>query len=211
MNITLFEKTDRIGGRTLTIHPYNDPAQRLELGASIFVEANRILNDAAAEFGLPTRAPDTESSPVLGIWDGDRFVFTLDLSEPSWRNNLKIVWRYGVTAPLRAQRLMAATRAKFLQIYDAPYFPFSSLTRIAKDLGLVATTGVTGEQFLGANKVSASLSKDCSSLTRQVDALFAREVVQAATRVNYASNIDSLHGLDAMVRRRDITFQHHLC
>ncbi|KAK3306008.1 uncharacterized protein B0T15DRAFT_485483 [Chaetomium strumarium] len=184
VNITLFEKTDRIGGRTLTINPFDDPAQRVELGASIFVQANQILYGSLAEFGLTTREPDADADPIMGIWDGDRFVFTIDQAKPDWWNTLKVVLRYGYTAPQRTQQLAAATIAKFLRIYDAPIFPFRSLTEAAQDLGLVEATGVTGEQFLNANSISP---------------LYAHDIIQASTRVNYASNLALIHGLDTMV------------
>lgn len=163
VNITLFEKTDRIGGRTRTINPFDDPAQRVEQGASIFVQANNILYNAMTEFELPPRVQDADADPVMGIWDGDRFAFTLDQSAPSWYNTLKVIWHYGVTAPQRAQQLTATTIAKFLRLYEAPFFPFPSLTQRAQELELVEATGVTGEQFLKSNNVSSSENQDPSA------------------------------------------------
>lgn len=154
VNITLFEKTDRIGGRTLTINAFNDPAQRVEQGASIFVPSNQILFTAMSQFGLSPSAVDPTADPVLGIWDGDCFVFTLDQSAPSWWNTLKVTLKYGLTAPQRTQDLTIATISNFLRIYNAPFFPFKSLTQRAQEMGLSAITGVTGEQFLSANNVS---------------------------------------------------------
>ena len=154
MNITLFEKTDRIGGRTLTINAFNDQAQRVEQGASIFVPSNLILSTAMSQFGLSPSAVDPTADPVLGIWDGDCFVFTLDQSAPSWWNTLKVTLKYGLTAPQRTQDLTIATISNFLRIYNAPFFPFKSLTQRAQEMGLSAITGVTGEQFLNANNVS---------------------------------------------------------
>lgn len=34
----------------------------------------------------------------------------------------------------------------------------------------------------------------------QIDARFAHDLIQAATRVNYASNLEKIHGLETMVR-----------
>jgi prenylcysteine oxidase/farnesylcysteine lyase len=154
VNITVFEKTNHIGGRTLTINPFNDPAQPFEQGASIFVAANQIMANAIAEFNLSTRMPESDADPVLGIWDGDCFVFTLDQSAPSWWNALKVVMKYGLTAPQRAQQLTAATISKFLRLYGPEFFPFESLTQRVQELDLLGTTGVTGEQLLAANNVS---------------------------------------------------------
>lgn len=158
-NITVFEKTDRIGGRTRTINPFEDPAQRVEQGASIFVQVNQIMYNAMTEFGLSPRTPDPDADPVMGIWDGDCFVFTIDQSAPTWWNTLKVALKYGLTAPQRAQTLTAATISKFIRIYNAPYFPFQSLTQRAQELDLTAATGVTGEQFLSQNNVSSRTAR----------------------------------------------------
>jgi prenylcysteine oxidase/farnesylcysteine lyase len=159
VNITLFEKTNHIGGRTLTINPFNDPAQPFEQGASIFVAANQIMVNAMAEFNLTPRMPEADADPVMGIWDGDCFVFTLDQSAPSWWNALKVVLKYGLTAPQRAQQLTAATISKFLRLYEPEFFPFESLTQRTQELDLLGATGVTGEQFLAANNVSLLTDK----------------------------------------------------
>ncbi|KAL2163249.1 hypothetical protein VTH06DRAFT_5305 [Thermothelomyces fergusii] len=184
VNITVFEKTDRIGGRTLTINPFNDPTQRFEQGASIFVKINHILYNAMTEFGLSPSFRDADVDSVLGIWDGDRFVFTIDENAPSWWNILKIIRKYGISAPRKVQQLTATTIAKFLQLYQPQFFPFESLTQRAEELGLLKVTGVTGEQYLQVN---------------DVDARYAGDLVQASTRVNYASNLAQIHGLDTLV------------
>lgn len=79
---------------------------------------------------------------------------------------------------------MQRTVATFLKLYEEPYFPFRSLSTRAYELDLAKVTGVTGQQFLTDNGISAE---------------FAEDIVQAATRVNYASNLDGIHGLDTMV------------
>ncbi len=50
----------------------------MELGASIFVEVNKILKNATEEFGLQTQSRSSiEDEPeMLGIWNGEKFVFT---------------------------------------------------------------------------------------------------------------------------------------
>ncbi|AEO59708.1 hypothetical protein MYCTH_2308190 [Thermothelomyces thermophilus ATCC 42464] len=184
VNVTVFEKTDRIGGRTLTTNPFNDPTQRFEQGASIFVKVNHILYNAMTEFGLSPSYRDADVDSVMGIWDGDRFVFTIDQNAPSWWKILKVIRKYGISGPRKVQHLTATTVAKFLRLYEPQFFPFESLTQRAEDLGLLEVTGVTGEQYLEAN---------------DVDARYARGLVQASTRVNYASNLAQIHGLDTMV------------
>ncbi|KJR83478.1 prenylcysteine oxidase [Sporothrix schenckii 1099-18] len=189
VNITLFEKTDRIGGRALVAHAFDDPNQPVELGASIFVEVDAILQGAAADFSLP-RIPagggnddDGSDSGMLGIWDGDRLVYTQDDRAYGWWNLVRLVWTYG-TAPYRADKLMQATVRQFLALYEPPYFPFRSLTTRAYELELAYVTSQTGDQFLRANGVSD---------------LYAHDIVQASTRASYASNLARLHGLETMM------------
>lgn len=155
VNITIFEKTDRIGGRTLTINPYDDPSQRLELGASIFIEKNFILNKSVEEFGLQTKDPDVGFvDDNLGFWDGEKFVFEIDMSRNWLVNMARVIWKYGFSAPKKTQGLVAKTVERFLHLYEEPYFPFKSLTQRAYDLELTPATGATGEEFLKANGVS---------------------------------------------------------
>ncbi|GKT55810.1 prenylcysteine oxidase [Colletotrichum tofieldiae] len=183
VNITVFEKTDRIGGRTLTVDAYNNPLEPVELGASIFIEANHILYNASLNFGLPLKAPESGSDGFLGIWDGEKFVFTQDDNSWEWWNLAKLFWKYG-TAPYKAQKLVQSTVATFLQLYEKPHFPFRSLTQRVFELDLLKATSVTGEQFLANNEIGE---------------LFAHDIIQAATRVNYASNLKHIHGLETMV------------
>ncbi|KAI1259732.1 prenylcysteine oxidase [Xylariaceae sp. FL1019] len=183
INVTIFEKTGRIGGRTLTVNVYDDPILPIELGASIFVDVNYILSNATREFGLLTVDPGADEDGLLGIWDGSSFVYTQDSRSWNWVNLAKLFWKYG-TAPYHTKKLVQNTVATFLQLYDEPFFPFRSLSTRAFQLGLVKITGLTGQQFLAKNKL---------------DGAFARDIVQAGTRVNYASNLEYIHGLGAMV------------
>jgi prenylcysteine oxidase/farnesylcysteine lyase len=68
--MTVFERASYIGGRSITVNAYNDPSKPVELGASIFVEVNKILKDAAVEFGLQVKdRSDGEEPELLGIWE----------------------------------------------------------------------------------------------------------------------------------------------
>ncbi|KAK4693709.1 prenylcysteine oxidase / farnesylcysteine lyase, partial [Lecanoromycetidae sp. Uapishka_2] len=69
-------------------------------------------------------------------------------------------------------------------MYDKPVFPFKDLSQTAYDLGLTEITSSTGEQFLDQKGIGPPFSTD---------------IIQASTRVNYAQNLDKIHGLEAMV------------
>ncbi|KAJ9647360.1 hypothetical protein H2199_002349 [Coniosporium tulheliwenetii] len=175
VNITVYERNPYIGGRSTTVNVYDDPNEPVELGASIFVKINKILVDAAESFNLSTNSirnarPRSENSDAL---DGSN----------SWWDIAKLLWKYGL-APIRTNNLMKRTVGKFLQMYEAPHFPWPSLSQVAFDLGLTAVTAATGKQYLKENNI---------------DSRFAEEIVQASTRVNYAQNLPLIHGLETMV------------
>ncbi|KAL8966106.1 MAG: hypothetical protein Q9197_006175, partial [Variospora fuerteventurae] len=187
INLTIYERNNYIGGRTTTVNAYDDPNYPVELGGSIFVEANRNLVNAARAFNLPIsgmRASPTPDPPdVLGIWDGERFVFTQSDASNQYWNIAKLLWEYGYS-PIRTQSLMKKTVGSFLKMYNPPYFPFTSLSKTASDLDLLSATAVTGERYLQTNGISSH---------------FAHDIIQASTRVNYAQNLDQIHGLESMV------------
>ena len=186
-NITVYERSDYVGGRSTTVNVYGNPAEPVELGASIFVEVNKNLVSAAKELGLFTEdagaARPKEACEELGVWDGQSFVFVQSNDGHYWWNMAKLIWRYGI-APLRTQRLMKQTVGKFLKMYEAPYFPFRSLSQTAYDLGLTAITAAPGNKFLMENQISGP---------------FATDIIQASTRVNYGQNLGSIHGMETMV------------
>ena len=185
-NITVFERSSYIGGRTTTVHAWGDPYTSVELGGSIFVEVNHILVNASKEFNLSSSSFDRaapENAPELGIWTGHEFVVKMENSLDGWWEKAKLLWRYGL-APIKTNSLMKSTVAKFLQMYEEPLFPWTSLNDAVESIGLKETVALTGEQFLQKNGIGAK---------------FAWEIIQAATRVNYASNIGLIHGLETMV------------
>jgi prenylcysteine oxidase/farnesylcysteine lyase len=156
VNITVFEKTDRIGGRTLTIRPFDvsDASHHVELGASIFITLNAILYNATRDFGLETTTREADGvDGILAFWDGDKIRFDIDSSHSEWRTKARLVWRYGYYALKNSQALMHKTVAKFLNLYEPPYFPFKSLTQRTYELELLEETSSTGEEFLRKNKV----------------------------------------------------------
>lgn len=184
-NITVFERNDYIGGRTTTVNVWDQHTFPVELGGSIFVEVNQIMVEAMKRFGLSPASQklvETAGMPELGVWNGQEFVL-VTRQEDGWWDKAKLLWKYG-TAPLWTNRLMKSSVGKFLSMYDEPVFPWKSLSKVVEDVGLLEATGVTGEQYLKANGVGE---------------LFGREIIQASTRVNYASNLAYIHGLETMV------------
>ncbi|KAE9988249.1 hypothetical protein EG327_003423 [Venturia inaequalis] len=195
LDITVYERNPYIGGRSTTVHAYNNTTfaknTPVELGASIFVKINHILYNTSDVFNLTKIQlgqaggddEEPESGPVLGVFDGDIFVFQQEAGTSWWKELAKLWWRYGL-APLKARNLMKEVTGGFQKMYQAPHFPFASLTDTLYNLGLLEVTNMTGAQFLKE---------------RGVGELFSREIIQASTRVNYAQNLGLIHGVEAMV------------
>ncbi|KAJ4348246.1 uncharacterized protein N0V89_009618 [Didymosphaeria variabile] len=183
LRIDVFERDSHIGGRSTIIHPWSDPEQAVELGASIFVDVNHILVNATRAFNLSTNTRENllANIPEVGIWNGKELVFTMN--EGGWWDLAKLFWRYGY-APVKANKLMRETVDKFLKMYERPLFPWKSLSDVVQLVGLTEVTGLTGEQYLQNKGIAPK---------------FANEIVQASTRVNYASNLGTIHGVEAMV------------
>ncbi|KAK6357174.1 hypothetical protein TWF718_001499 [Orbilia javanica] len=183
VNITVYEKNNYIGGRTTTVDAYDDPEEPVELGGSIFVQVNKNMFEAAKLFKLPIAGYNTGSSDgaeQLGVWNGKEFVVTIN---GGWWETIRLAWRYGMS-PLRTQNLVKKTVGNFLKMYEEPVFPWKSLSSIAYELELLPATTSTGFEFLKANNIYPP---------------FTTEVIQASTRVNYASNLGHIHGLETMV------------
>lgn len=176
---TIYESSSYIGGRSTTVDVLGHP---VELGASIFVDVNTNLKTAAKVFGLKIDTSDdflSDEEDSLGIWDGNSFVF--QESGKGYWDLAKLFWKYGL-APYRARTHVSTTISKFLKLYDL--MPFPSLTDAAAELDLLTYTNSTGWEVFTRSKTSD---------------LFIREVINAATRVNYAQEVDDLHGLMSSV------------
>ena len=194
LDITVLDANTYIGGRTTTVNALDDPRYPVELGASIFLNINHILYNATRDFGLPSSVKIFEAAPEskyeLGIWDGEEFVFKAERDEDEdrstwkgWWDIAKLLWKYGM-APLRTRSETRKAVGQFLKFYEEPIFPFQSIQEAVDATGLQAYTGISGEMVLKRAKVGES---------------FAREIIQASTRVNYASNLGGIHGLETLV------------
>ncbi|KAG2160140.1 FAD/NAD(P)-binding domain-containing protein [Suillus bovinus] len=182
VEIDLYERSDYIGGRSTVVHPYDDITfAPLELGASIFVDANKNLMRASKEFNLTLTAFEDDDADT-GIWDGQNFVLVMESGSylKSWWATLKILWRYGYTAPTRAKSIVQSVIDRFLEFYTPESPRWDDLSVFTERFQWVPMTNQTTSVFLEGNGVAP---------------LFARELVEAATRVNYGQNVDKIHAL----------------
>ncbi|KAG0699722.1 FAD/NAD(P)-binding domain-containing protein [Suillus ampliporus] len=186
VEIDVYERSDYVGGRSTVVYPYNDTTfTPLELGASIFVDANKNLMRASKEFNLTLTTFDDDDSDT-GIWDGQHFVLVVDSGSylKSWWTTLKVLWRYGYTAPTRTKAIVQAMIDRFLGLYTPESPRWDDISAFSEKFQWVSMTNQTASDFLEGNGVAP---------------LFARELVEAATRVNYGQNVDKIHALGGAI------------
>lgn len=177
--MSIFESSSYIGGRTTTIDVLGET---IELGASIFVDVNRNLKNAVKDFDLTIDDSNSgldKAEDSLAIWNGSNFVYT-DSGSSYW-SLAKLVWKYGL-APYRAKKHVDSVINKFLKVYEQ--IPNRSLYNLAASSELLAFTNITGSESYADFGVSPA---------------FYHEIINAATRVNYAQEITKLHGLMSAV------------
>jgi prenylcysteine oxidase/farnesylcysteine lyase len=186
IEVDVYERASYIGGRSTTVYPHDDPTYApIELGASIFVDANKNLMRASKEFNL-TLYDFVDEFSDMGIWDGSKFVFVLDNTSytKSWWTTLKILWRYGYNAPLKVQKLVQNMVSQFVRLYTTESPRWDDIADLATTFEWDRLSNSTCIDYLNANGVSE---------------LFAQEMVEASTRVNYGQDVGKIHGLGCMV------------
>lgn len=67
-----------------------EPVDPIEIGASIFVDANKNLQRAVNEFGLETTTYGHEEEGDTGVWDGEKIVFK---GSGNWWDKTKMFFR----------------------------------------------------------------------------------------------------------------------
>ncbi len=110
VNTSVYERSGYVGERSTTVNAYGDPLEPVELGASSFVQVNINPVNAVNEFSLSTRGdngahPD-DPPQILGIRNGEEFVFTKNDNDSDGLSAAKIIWKYGILNVLRTQSLM---------------------------------------------------------------------------------------------------------
>ncbi|KAJ7596706.1 Prenylcysteine lyase-domain-containing protein [Mycena floridula] len=176
VEVDVYEKSDYIGGRSTVIYPYpEDPqVQPIELGASIFVKANKNLWRASDEFNL-TRNDLKHEDSDFGIWNGQELVFTYS----GWWDTVRLFWKYG-WSPKRADNRINAMVKSYSRLYAPENLRWENITELAAALGF--------DDLVKKNALDHFVEHGVSPQ-------FTREFIEAAVRVNYGQNIDEVHAL----------------
>ncbi|KAI5123737.1 hypothetical protein M0805_000330 [Coniferiporia weirii] len=186
VEVDVYERSSYAGGRSTTVYPYGDTTlDPVELGASIFVTANKNLWRAVEEFNL-TRHKFDDEDDATGFWDGEQFVFIMSGRKGlyGWLDSIKAVWRYGYSSPTKTKQIVKDMVSKFVELYSPSSPSWSNITELVSELGWEELVAQTAAEHFDLQGVSLR---------------FSREVIEAATRVNYGQNIDKIHAVEGAI------------
>ncbi|KAI9136442.1 Prenylcysteine lyase-domain-containing protein [Paraphysoderma sedebokerense] len=192
VEIDVYEKSERIGGRcwstNLTVKENGfEQNVTVEFGASIFVDANKNLVEAAKEFRLDLVSDISDSINVtdhrLGIWNPETKEFNYVSSSNRWVDLVKGFWRYGLSA-FWTSRLTKTAVDKFLKIYSTPT-GYTSIDSMVMTSDMSAYVNISAFAFFESEK--------------HIRQTWIKEIIETITRVNYGQNLDQVHPFAALV------------
>eukprot|EP00743_Colponemidia_sp_Colp-15_P001589 GILK01001735.1.p1 GENE.GILK01001735.1~~GILK01001735.1.p1 ORF type:complete len:490 (-),score=76.05 GILK01001735.1:728-2197(-) len=174
--LVVFERDERVGGRTTTSLVGDFTA---EAGASIYHEKNKHFHDAAVRCGFKPVRPKGEGR--MGIWNGKELIW----QESSWGDVFtlgSLLLRYGLS-PLRVKNIVQDALHRFLMLYELPT-PWKTVEEALQRVDLLSWTNITTTDLL---------------LRSGVSPLYVNEFITAVTRVQYGQNVSTLHGLQDLI------------
>lgn len=180
---TVYEQLPQVGGRALVYNYTRDNTQIfVELGASLFIDANYHMTNSAKKFGLEFINYGEElPNAKVGIWDGNQFVF--EQTSSSYWDISKLIWKYG-WAPIKVQRLVKFIVSKYLKTYEFKE-PFTSVNLEAERLQLDLERKFTAQYYF--------------SELKNINQLYLQHLVEPMSRVNYGQNLCEIHALGAFI------------
>ncbi|GMK54379.1 hypothetical protein CspeluHIS016_0109650 [Cutaneotrichosporon spelunceum] len=193
LDIVVYERADYIGGRTTVVYPHGDTNLRpVELGASIFVDANRNLVKAAKLFGLDIVDPEFGDTGVA-VWDGTQFLFATSSEKGRWSgwwDTIAALRRYGALSPMRQRSAVGALVKKFSRLYDP---------RWLANRGSVANVDEFAESADLGGSLTSRKGEDWARNVVKAGRRWVDEIMEASTRVNYCADMTEIHALGAAV------------
>jgi prenylcysteine oxidase / farnesylcysteine lyase len=187
VEIVVFEKEDRIGGRIRSIKVGDE---EWETGGSIIHSENQYLSTIVEELGLEKKKHVYND---IGIWSGESFPFRTGKTKVGTLFNVLV--RYG-TSLVKAQPLVKDMIKKLSQIY------------ILQEKGEAYTDPETLFKKLGLYSLSQEKSYDYFCRNGISDR-FINEFMNGVSRLNYGQDA-SMHGLVNLVSLAGASFGGYL-
>ncbi|CAE6403624.1 unnamed protein product [Rhizoctonia solani] len=180
VDITVYEKENRVGGRSTTVYPYNNGTYApVELGASIFTSGNRNMVRAASEFGYELVSFDGVV-PGTGIWDGTKFVWRT--TDNGTADNIRMQERYQ-DGPTKLGGLIVPFLTSFAKSY-VPTFPkFSIVDEYASAVDYTSLLPHTLKSYLTQGGININWTND---------------FMTGSTRFNYGQDASAINAVPGM-------------
>ncbi|KAI6986598.1 hypothetical protein KC332_g6590 [Hortaea werneckii] len=184
LQITIYERESRFGGRVHTIEPQTEFSASLELGATTFSADDQCLMETLRAVGLQ----DTVSTDFYHVLAHTHWTkgpsqnqVTCDVLGLSWSQLATRLWRYGVSA-LRFRNEVMSTLEKWRRF--TVYQHFDTVQKGMVDLGLLPLISRNARDYL-----------DSVNISRE----FQEEIVRPCVRARLGRDLEDVHGLPALI------------
>ncbi|KAI8895732.1 Prenylcysteine lyase-domain-containing protein [Globomyces pollinis-pini] len=197
VNIEIFERSNRIGGRAYAI-PLNlttcspqceNKFINVEMGGSIFAKSNQHMMNSIIEFKLELNQPEQmDQESQFGIWNGTLWNFYEKQSRlGKWFNSLKLLWKYGfLNGPIQAGKISKEIATKFNQIYSFldDRLTWTNSNDMINHLGLEDQVTQTCKHYM---------------LSKGINEQFIDDMLGGITRNIYLTDVDMIHSFGCQI------------
>jgi protoporphyrinogen oxidase len=119
VDITVFERDDRIGGRIRSLNLNLPELEYVELGGTLISENNRFLCEAVKEYQLEKVQGETNQKSSFGVWKENDWAYYHSSKYGDWFASLKLLYKYGIWhGPIQAKSLAKMVGDMFMKVYD---------------------------------------------------------------------------------------------
>ncbi|CAF1264080.1 unnamed protein product [Adineta steineri] len=179
VEITVYEKESKVGGRAALIHPYNDSKyDPAEIGASIYASVNLHLVRAIEQFGLNPAYRIIDDNHVSYLYNGKTILVDMD----------NVSSRYNLLSLTRLNMLTETSVHHFLRLYQRNFQllngPFRTVAAYVKAIDLKPQLNESGFRFLVNNGV---------------DEMTVNEFVDSLTQGTYGQQVTQLHAVMTII------------
>ncbi|KAI7354182.1 hypothetical protein KC354_g11246 [Hortaea werneckii] len=184
IQITIYERESRFGGRIHTVGPQTEFSASLELGATTFSTDDQCLTQTLRAVGLQdTVSPDFYRVPAHTHWTKvpSQNQMTCDLLALSWSQLAKRLWKYGASA-WRFRNEVISTLEKWRRY--TIYRHFDTVQKGMKDLDLLPLISRNARDCLDSVNISRELQE---------------EIVRPCVRAKLGRDLEDVHGLPALI------------
>ncbi|KAI7560663.1 hypothetical protein KC316_g12954 [Hortaea werneckii] len=184
LQLTIYERESRIGGRIHTIRPQTEFRAALELGVATFYTDDDCLMQLSNYVGLHHIASgDSQHLPFKRRWTKSQSQnqVTCDVLGLSWPQFVKRLWRYGTSA-WRFRNEVVSALDKWHRFTISQ--PFDTVQEAIGTLGLLPLISGNAPDYLDQVNVSRE---------------FQEEIVRPCVRARLGQDLEEVHGLSALI------------